>query len=140
MNNQFIPKMLPQVRYEGKVWFFDERLRQLRNIKNPHDYIDLELDYFKEAHFKEACGETLTDSLGLTFICGLKKNHRNAIHKDGSTTWERLGPFKKGLSVKVVYSKTLDRYFYALKTHYLETGTGQEIPYTFPEGDLEVIQ
>ncbi len=43
-------KMLPIVRYEHKKWFFDERLRQLRNIRNPHEWIDLnefEMDYFK---------------------------------------------------------------------------------------------
>ena len=41
-------KMLPVVRYEGKLWFLDERLRQLRNVGNPHDFIDLndfEVDY-----------------------------------------------------------------------------------------------
>lgn len=35
---------------EGKKFFFDEKLRQLRNTENPHDYIDLnefELAYFK---------------------------------------------------------------------------------------------
>ena len=44
-------KMLPVVRYERKLWFFDERLRQLRNVRNPHDFIDLnefEVDYFKK--------------------------------------------------------------------------------------------
>ena len=44
-------KMLPVVRYERKLWFFDERLRQLRNVGNPHDFIDLnefEIDYFKK--------------------------------------------------------------------------------------------
>jgi hypothetical protein len=42
-------KMLPVVRYERKLWFFDERLRQLRNVQNPHDFInlnDFELEYF----------------------------------------------------------------------------------------------
>ena len=44
-------KMLPVVRYERKLWFFDERLRQLRNVRNPHDFIDLnefEVEYFKK--------------------------------------------------------------------------------------------
>ncbi len=44
-------KMLPVVRYERKWWFFDERLRQIRNVRNPHDFIDLdevEMDYFKK--------------------------------------------------------------------------------------------
>jgi hypothetical protein len=43
-------KMLPVVRYERKLWFFDERLRQLRNVLTPHDFIDLnefEVEYFK---------------------------------------------------------------------------------------------
>ena len=42
-------KMLPVVRYQRKLWFFDKRLRQLRNIYNPHDFIDLndfEIEYF----------------------------------------------------------------------------------------------
>jgi len=44
-------KMLPVVRYERKLWFLDERLRQLRNVRNPHDFIELnefEIDYFKK--------------------------------------------------------------------------------------------
>ena len=44
-------KMLPVVRYEGKLWFFDERLRQIRNVRNPRNFIDLdevEMDYFKK--------------------------------------------------------------------------------------------
>jgi len=43
-------RMLPIVTYERKEWFFDERLRQLRNVRNPHEWIDLnkfEMDYFK---------------------------------------------------------------------------------------------
>lgn len=42
---------LPIVTYERKRWFFDERLRQVRNVKNPHEWIDLdevEMEYFKE--------------------------------------------------------------------------------------------
>jgi len=36
------PRRLPIVTLkDGKQYFFDKRLRQLRNIKNPHDYIDL---------------------------------------------------------------------------------------------------
>ena len=44
-------KMLPVVRYERKLWFLDERLRQLRNVRNPHDFLDLnevEIDYFRK--------------------------------------------------------------------------------------------
>jgi len=47
---QSMPRQLPTVRYEGKSWFFDERLRQLRNIKDPNDFQDLndfEVEFFK---------------------------------------------------------------------------------------------
>jgi hypothetical protein len=43
-------KLLPVVRYERKLWFFDERLSQLRNLWNPHDFINLnefEVEFFK---------------------------------------------------------------------------------------------
>ena len=43
-------RMLPVVRYERKLWFLDERLRQLRDIRNPHDFInlnDFEIEYFR---------------------------------------------------------------------------------------------
>jgi len=43
-------RMLPVVRYERKLWFFDERLRQLRTVRNPHDFInldDFEVEYFR---------------------------------------------------------------------------------------------
>lgn len=32
------PKALPIVKYEGKLWIFDEKLRQLRNLYNPYDF------------------------------------------------------------------------------------------------------
>jgi hypothetical protein len=39
------PRMLPMVTLSnGKTYFIDVRLNQLRNIKNPHDYIDDYLD------------------------------------------------------------------------------------------------
>lgn len=39
------PKMLPMVTLSNcKTYFIDERLRQLRNICNPHDYIDMDKD------------------------------------------------------------------------------------------------
>ena len=38
------PRRLPAVTLEnGKTYFLDARLRQLRNVHNPHDYIDLEV-------------------------------------------------------------------------------------------------
>jgi hypothetical protein len=48
-------RMLPIVSYERKRWFFDERLRQLRNVRNPHDIIDL--DEFGVAYFREGKDE-----------------------------------------------------------------------------------
>ena len=42
-------KMLPVVHFERKLWFFDEQLRQLRNVRNPYDFInlnDFEVEYF----------------------------------------------------------------------------------------------
>lgn len=50
MNTQ-TPVTLPIVAYEGKRWHFDARLRQIRNIENPHEYQDLndfELAYFDD--------------------------------------------------------------------------------------------
>jgi hypothetical protein len=44
-------RMLPIVSYQRKKWFFDRRLRQLRNLRNPHDFIDLndfEVEYFED--------------------------------------------------------------------------------------------
>ena len=35
-----LPRVLPIVKIGRKHYFVDERLRQLRNVKNPHDYMD----------------------------------------------------------------------------------------------------
>jgi len=35
-------RQLPIVTYKGKKYYRDERLRQLRNVNNPHDYINFE--------------------------------------------------------------------------------------------------
>ena len=41
-------KRLAIVEYKGKKYFFDDRLRQIRNVNNPHDFADLgEVDQFK---------------------------------------------------------------------------------------------
>ena len=42
------------MRYEGKLWFLDERLRQLRNVGNPHDFINL--NNFKVEYFMRTEG------------------------------------------------------------------------------------
>jgi hypothetical protein len=44
------PTQLPIVEYENKRWYFDARLRQIRNVENPHDYqtlSDVEMRYFE---------------------------------------------------------------------------------------------
>ncbi len=33
-------RQLPIVQYKSKKYFLDERLRQIRNVLNPHDFID----------------------------------------------------------------------------------------------------
>ncbi len=33
---------LPIVEMKGKKYFRDDRLRQFRNVENPHDYIDFD--------------------------------------------------------------------------------------------------
>ena len=39
--NPYAPNRLPTVTLDnGKTYFIDERLKQLRNTVNPHDYID----------------------------------------------------------------------------------------------------
>jgi hypothetical protein len=38
-------RRLPVVSFKGKRWFLDERLKELRNVENPHEWVDLgELD------------------------------------------------------------------------------------------------
>ena len=46
--------MLPRVTLtNGKTYFIDERLNQLRNIKDPHDYIDDYLDVLDSEDFEK---------------------------------------------------------------------------------------
>ena len=36
-----MPRMLPTITLDdGKTYFVDERLKQLRNVLDPHDYVD----------------------------------------------------------------------------------------------------
>lgn len=40
-NKSTLPRMLPTVTLDnGKTYFIDERLRQMRNVKDPLDFID----------------------------------------------------------------------------------------------------
>lgn len=46
-----MPRQLPKISRGKTIYFFDERLRQLRNVDNPHSYIDLtneEVWFYKE--------------------------------------------------------------------------------------------
>jgi len=33
-------RQLPIILYQGKKYFVDHKLREMRNINNPHDYIN----------------------------------------------------------------------------------------------------
>jgi hypothetical protein len=35
-------KQLPIIDYKGKKYFRDDRLGQIRNVENPHDYVEFE--------------------------------------------------------------------------------------------------
>jgi len=46
---------LKKVRNKDKTYYLDERLKQLRNVKNPHDFIDLndfEVLYYSKKKLK----------------------------------------------------------------------------------------
>jgi hypothetical protein len=65
------PRMLPRVTLSnGKTYFIDERLNQLRNIKNPHDYIDDYFDVLDREDFEKVrrCEHLFTDFI--TIHCG----------------------------------------------------------------------
>jgi hypothetical protein len=34
------PRKLPTILYQGKKYFVDGRLKQMRNVTNPHDFIN----------------------------------------------------------------------------------------------------
>jgi len=35
-------RRLPTVKINGKTYYVDTRLRQYRNVENPHDFIDMD--------------------------------------------------------------------------------------------------
>jgi hypothetical protein len=35
-------RQLPTIEYKGKKYFRDDRLRQIRNVDNPHDYVEFD--------------------------------------------------------------------------------------------------
>ena len=44
-------KILPIILQDNMFYFFDVRLKQLRNCYNPHDFMDL--NEFEVAHYQE---------------------------------------------------------------------------------------
>ena len=48
------PRMLPRIKVGNTIYFVDARLRQLRNVENPHDFIDYGDDYAGGVHALEA--------------------------------------------------------------------------------------
>jgi hypothetical protein len=53
---------LPIVNYEGELWFYDARLRQIRTVQPPLTFTDL--DDFEVAYFDDlvAKGEVVQDA------------------------------------------------------------------------------
>jgi len=46
---------LDKVKINGKTYYLDDKLNQLRNVKNPHDFIDLndfEVLYYSKKKLK----------------------------------------------------------------------------------------
>jgi len=39
-----LPRRLPIVRIDNVCWFVDVRLRQFRDVTNPHNYVDFDSD------------------------------------------------------------------------------------------------
>ena len=65
------PRMLPRVTLtNGETYFVDEKLNQLRNIKNPCDYIDDYLDVLNREDFEKVrrCEHLFTKFI--TVKCG----------------------------------------------------------------------
>ena len=105
------PRQLPVVAYEGKQWFFDRRLRQIRSIENPYDYQnldELELGYFDRI----ASGDELPEPLRIVW----KDEGRDAegrsvgpaytedvagriVHNYGWITWKRAEEIAKSLGI-----------------------------------------
>jgi len=56
------PRSLPIVRYEATMYFADLRLKQFRDIKNPHNYID-----FDSEHGQHMC---MQNGIITCFHCG----------------------------------------------------------------------
>ena len=66
------PRMLPRVTLSnGETYFIDERLNQLRNIKNPHDYIDDYLEVLDREDFDKVRMRGHLFTKFITVQCGI---------------------------------------------------------------------
>lgn len=66
-------KILPIIKaQDGKTYFVDERLKQLRNVQNPHDFID-----FKEGEFQVFMTIATIKKLIITDEKAIKKTLEN---------------------------------------------------------------
>lgn len=90
------PTRLPIVAYEDRNWFYDSRLRQLRNLDNPSDYQDLndfELVYFNDLTrgierviFKDEGRDSEGRSIGPAYA---ENRAGEIIHNYGWLTWPK---------------------------------------------------
>lgn len=99
------PRKLPLITYEGKKWYLDARLRQIRGVRNPHDVQDLddfELDYFTglvarpvrvvwKDEGRNADGRSVGPAYGENAAGELVKNYGWISWKEADTTAKRLG-------------------------------------------------
>ena len=54
-------RQLQEVQYEGQLWFFDSRLRQIRAVSDPNTFQnldDFEVAYFEDLLSKDGTGKT----------------------------------------------------------------------------------
>jgi hypothetical protein len=65
---------LPTIAYKGKQWFFDARLKQIRNVDNPHDYIDL-----NESMMKFFAGKLKEDEVIIPLTTGVKERFATSL-------------------------------------------------------------
>lgn len=54
-------RMLPIVRYEDRLWFFDARLQQIRPVQPPLEFRDL--NDFEMAYFEDLVEKGKTEKL-----------------------------------------------------------------------------
>lgn len=80
----FLPKQLPIVNYEGKKWFFDERLRQIRTVTDAtHRNLEFQdLDDFEMKYFQDMLAKKKEER----FHIELEGSKLNAFHSNDLAT------------------------------------------------------